>query len=65
MAKWTAFPHAGDYAFDAASLKKGWARLHQGDCIKATASRCPKTRRYSAPGCCFTTVSFKKHMTRV
>ena len=32
MAKWTAFPHAGDYAFDAASLKKSWPRLHQGDC---------------------------------
>jgi len=32
MAKWTAFPHPGDYAFDAASLKKSWARLHQGDC---------------------------------
>ena len=32
MAKWTAFPHAADYAFDAASLKKNWARLHQGDC---------------------------------
>jgi len=32
MAKWTAFPHPGDYAFDATSLKKGWARLHQGDC---------------------------------
>jgi tetratricopeptide (TPR) repeat protein len=32
MAKWTAFPHAGDYAFDVASLKKNWARLHQGDC---------------------------------
>lgn len=32
MAKWTTFPHAGDYAFDAASLKKNWARLHQGDC---------------------------------
>jgi tetratricopeptide (TPR) repeat protein len=31
MAKWTAFPHAGDYAFDAASLKKHWARLHAGD----------------------------------
>mgnify|MGYP001221101281 FL=1 len=31
MAKWTAFPHAGDYAFDAASLKKHWARLHTGD----------------------------------
>ena len=32
MARWTAFPHAGDYALDAASLKKNWARLHQGDC---------------------------------
>jgi hypothetical protein len=32
MAKWTAFPHAGDYAFDAAGLKKSWDRLHQGDC---------------------------------
>ena len=30
--KWTAFPHAGDYSFDAASVKKSWARLHQGDC---------------------------------
>ena len=32
MAKWTAFPHPGDYSFDAASVKKTWARLHQGDC---------------------------------
>ena len=32
MAQWTAFPYAGDYAFDAASLKKNWARLHAGDC---------------------------------
>ena len=32
MAKWTAFPHAGDYALNAASLKKNWPRLHQGDC---------------------------------
>lgn len=31
MAKWTAFPHAGDYAFDAASLRQHWARLHAGD----------------------------------
>lgn len=31
MAKWTAFPHAGEYTFDAASLKKHWARLHAGD----------------------------------
>ncbi len=32
MAKWTAFPHSGDYNFDVASVKKMWARLHQGDC---------------------------------
>ena len=32
MAKWTAFPHLGDYAWDTASLKKQWARLHRGDC---------------------------------
>lgn len=31
MAKWTAFPHLGDYQFDAAGLKKQWARLHAGD----------------------------------
>ena len=32
MAQWTPFPHAGDYAFDAASLIKNWSCLHQGDC---------------------------------
>jgi tetratricopeptide (TPR) repeat protein len=37
MAKWTPFPHAGDYAFDAAAVKKQWARLHMGD-----AEPCPK-----------------------
>ena len=37
MAKWTPFPHAGDYRFDAASVKKHWARLHGGD-----AEPCPK-----------------------
>ena len=31
MAKWTAFPHLGDYQFEAASLKKQWPRLHAGD----------------------------------
>ncbi len=31
MAKWTAFPHAGIYIFDAAQVKKQWARLHIGD----------------------------------
>lgn len=31
MAKWTPFPHAGQYHYDAALLKKHWARLHAGD----------------------------------
>ena len=31
MAKWTSFPHAGQYHYDAALLKKQWARLHAGD----------------------------------
>jgi tetratricopeptide (TPR) repeat protein len=32
MAKWTAFPYdADDYSYDAAALKKQWARLHTGD----------------------------------
>jgi tetratricopeptide (TPR) repeat protein len=31
MASWTAFPYAGEYVFDAASVKKNWARLHAGD----------------------------------
>ncbi len=31
MAKWTAFPHLGEYEFDAASVRKGWAHLHAGD----------------------------------
>jgi tetratricopeptide (TPR) repeat protein len=31
MTAWTTFPHADDYAFDTASLKKHWARLHAGD----------------------------------
>ncbi len=32
MAKWTAFPHdASGYTYDAAALKKHWARLHAGD----------------------------------
>src|SRR4029450_8848137 len=31
--KWAKFPHAGKaYAYDAAALKKNWARLHKGDC---------------------------------
>ena len=31
--KWVKFPHADKaYAYDAATLKKNWARLHKGDC---------------------------------
>jgi tetratricopeptide (TPR) repeat protein len=31
--KWTKFPHADKaYVYDAAGLKKHWARLHRGDC---------------------------------
>jgi hypothetical protein len=33
MAKWTAFPHADKaYAYNAATLKQSWDRLHRGDC---------------------------------
>jgi tetratricopeptide (TPR) repeat protein len=31
MAKWTLFPHLGDYRFDPATAAKNWARLHSGD----------------------------------
>ena len=31
MGKWTAFPHLGEYQFDAASLQQHWPRLHAGD----------------------------------
>jgi len=31
MAQWTPFPHAGEFDYTAASLKKHWARLHAGD----------------------------------
>lgn len=31
MAKWTAFPHAGQDRLDAAAVRARWARLHAGD----------------------------------
>jgi hypothetical protein len=31
MPTWTAFPYAGEYQFDAASVSEQWARLHRGD----------------------------------
>jgi hypothetical protein len=55
MAKWTAFPHAGDYQFDAAmSRNTGHA------CIRATLNPYPGTCRYWKPGSSFITANFKK-----
>lgn len=31
MAKWTAFPHPGEFRYDAAGVRKHWGRLHAGD----------------------------------
>jgi tetratricopeptide (TPR) repeat protein len=31
VARWTAFPHVGEYGFDAAAVRKHWDRLHAGD----------------------------------
>jgi len=31
MAPWTAFPHAGSYQRDTASVRRDWPRLHAGD----------------------------------
>src|SRR5262245_51738884 len=31
MARWTAFPCVGEYAFDAATVERDWPRLHAGD----------------------------------
>jgi len=31
VAKWTAFPHAGEFAFDTEAVKANWTRLHAGD----------------------------------
>jgi tetratricopeptide (TPR) repeat protein len=31
MAKWTAFPHHGAFAYDAGSIRTVWDRLHAGD----------------------------------
>ncbi|MBX3654336.1 MAG: hypothetical protein KF686_09130 [Ramlibacter sp.] len=36
MARWTPFPHTGEFSFDATTVRKNWARLHAGD-----AEPCP------------------------
>ena len=56
MAKWTAFPYdAADYAYDAAALKKHWARLHAGD-----AEPYPKDEQVLAAWALFHAGDFQK-----
>ncbi|HKX41391.1 MAG TPA: hypothetical protein VJO99_09560 [Burkholderiaceae bacterium] len=56
MAKWTAFPHDNaDYAYDAAALKKHWARLHAGD-----AEPLPKDDKVLAAWALFHAGEFQK-----
>ena len=56
MAKWTAFPYdAADYSYDAAALKKHWARLHKGD-----AEAFPKDEALQAAWALFHAGQFQK-----
>ena len=56
MAKWTAFPYGSvDYTYDAAALKKTWARLHAGD-----AEPLPKDDKVLAAWALFHAGEFQK-----
>lgn len=56
MAKWTAFPYdAAEYTYDAATLKKKWARLHAGD-----AEPCPKDDKVLAAWALYHAGDFQK-----
>ena len=56
MAKWTAFPYdSADYTYDAAALKKNWARLHAGD-----AEPLPKDDKVLAAWALFHAGEFQK-----
>jgi len=56
MAKWTNFPHDNaDYVYDAATLKKKWARLHAGD-----AEPLPKDDKVLAAWALFHAGEFQK-----
>ncbi|MGY4830830.1 hypothetical protein ACVNIS_19825 [Sphaerotilaceae bacterium SBD11-9] len=56
MAKWTAFPYdAAEYTYDAAALKKKWARLHAGD-----AEPLPKDEKVLAAWALFHAGEFQK-----
>ena len=52
MAKWTPFPHAGEFDYTPASLKKQWARLHAGDAEPLPKDAADKSlARLSRPMC--------------
>jgi hypothetical protein len=56
MAKWTTFPYDNaDYLYDAAALKKKWARLHAGD-----AEPLPKDDKVAAAWALFHAGEFQK-----
>jgi hypothetical protein len=56
MAKWTAFPYPNaEYTYDAAALKKHWARLHAGD-----AEPLPKDDKVLAAWALFHAGEFQK-----
>jgi hypothetical protein len=56
MAKWTAFPYdSAQYSYDAAALKKKWARLHAGD-----AEPLPKDDKVLAAWALFHAGEFQK-----
>lgn len=56
MAKWTAFPYdTAEYTYDAATLKKKWARLHAGD-----AEPLPKDDKVLAAWALFHAGEFQK-----
>ncbi|MCB2022929.1 MAG: hypothetical protein KDG44_19175 [Burkholderiaceae bacterium] len=56
MAKWTAFPYdSAEYTYDAAALKKKWARLHAGD-----AEPLPKDDKVLAAWALFHAGEFQK-----
>jgi tetratricopeptide (TPR) repeat protein len=56
MAKWTPFPHDNHaYTYDAAALKKKWARLHAGD-----AEPLPKDEKVLAAWALFHAGEFQK-----
>lgn len=56
MAKWTAFPYDNaEYTYDAATLKKKWARLHAGD-----AEPLPKDDKVLAAWALFHAGEFQK-----